>query len=62
MPLINLIIILVVIGAGLWAINKYIPMAAPMKKILNVVVIIIVVLWLLRVFGIIGSLSGITVQ
>ena len=62
MPLINIIIILVVVGAALWAINNYIPMAAPMKTILNVVVVIIVCLWLLQVFGIIGSIHGITVK
>lgn len=62
MPLINIIIVLVVIGAGLWAINTYIPMAAPMKNILNIVVTIVVCLWLLQVFGLIGSIHGITVK
>jgi hypothetical protein len=58
MPLIQLVIILVVVGAILWAINSYIPMQATMKKILNVVVVAGVVIWLLSVFGIIGSLQG----
>ena len=62
MPLINIIVVLVVVGAALWAINKYIPMAAPIKTILNVVVVIVVVLWLLSVFGIIDSIRGIKVQ
>ena len=62
MPLINIVIVLVIVGAGLWAINKYIPMAAPMKTILNLVVVIVVCLWLLQVFGIIGSIHGITVK
>jgi type IV secretory pathway TrbL component len=59
MPLIQLVIILVVVGVILWAINSYIPMQATMKKILNVVVVMAVVLWLLSVFGIIGSIQGI---
>ena len=62
MPLINIIIILVVVGVALWAINNYIPMAAPMKTILNVVVVLVVCLWLLQVFGIIGSIHGISVK
>ena len=62
MPLINIIIILVVVGVALWAINNYIPMAAPIKTILNIVVVIVVCLWLLQVFGIIGSIHGITVK
>jgi hypothetical protein len=59
MPLIQLVIILVVVGVILWVINSYIPMQATIKKILNAVVVIAVILWLLSVFGIIGSLQGI---
>lgn len=58
MSLINLIVTLVVVGVLLWLINSYIPMQATIKKILNVVVIIIVVIWLLSAFGVIDSMSG----
>jgi hypothetical protein len=58
MPLIQLIIALVVVGVILWAVNTYIPMDATIKKILNVVVILVVVLWLLSVFGVLGPISG----
>ena len=61
MPLIQLVIVLVVVGVVLWAINTYIPMQATIKKILNVVVVMTVIVWLLSVFGIVGSLSGIRV-
>ncbi len=61
MPLINLVIVLVVIGVILWAINSYIPMQANIKKILNVVVIIAVIIWLLSVFGVIGNISAIRI-
>lgn len=61
MPLINLVIILVVVGVLLWLINSYIPMQATLKKILNAVVIIVVIIWLLSVFGVIGSLEGIRI-
>jgi hypothetical protein len=62
MPLINIIITLIVAGVALWAINKYIPMANPIKKIINIVVVLVLVLWLLQVFGIIGSVNSIRVQ
>ncbi len=62
MPLINIIVVLVVIGAILWAINTYIPMADSVKKILNVVVVIFLVLWLLQSFGVIGSIGNIRVR
>jgi hypothetical protein len=32
---------LVVVGVLLWLVNKYIPMAAPIKTILNVVVVVV---------------------
>ena len=57
MPLIQLVIVLVVVGVVLWAINTYIPMQATIKKILNVVVVMTVIVWLLSVFGVIGKLS-----
>ena len=61
MPLINLVIILVVVGLALWAVNTYIPMQPTIKRIINVVVILAVVLWLLSVFGILGSIDTIHV-
>jgi hypothetical protein len=61
MPLIHVIVVLVVVGVILYLINNYIPMAGSIKSILNGVVIIVVVLWLLSVFGLIGELSTIRV-
>lgn len=61
MPLINIVIVLIVVGLLLWLVNNYIPMDSKIRSILNVVVIIIVVLWLLQAFGILGSLSGVRV-
>ena len=57
-PLISVIITLVVVGLILWVINRYIPMASSIKSILNIVVIILVIVWLLRLFGIWGSRIG----
>ncbi|HEY5346532.1 MAG TPA: Thivi_2564 family membrane protein [Verrucomicrobiae bacterium] len=61
MPLINLIVTLIVIGVLLWLINAYIPMDGKIKKILNVVVVICVVVWLLSVFGVISHSGDIHV-
>jgi len=61
MPLIQLVIILVVVGVVLWVINSYIPMQSTIKKILNLVVIIVVIVWLLSVFGFIDKLSTIRI-
>lgn len=51
MPLMNLVVTLIIIGVGLWLINNYIPMAASIKTILNVVVVVAVCIWLLQAVG-----------
>lgn len=51
MPLISLILTLMMIGLALYLINVYVPMAQPIKTILNVFVVVVVCLWLLGVFG-----------
>ena len=61
MPLISLVIVLIVVGVLLWLVNTYIPMDSKIKSILNAVVVIAVVIWLLQVFGLLGSLQGIRV-
>ena len=45
------------VGVVLRLINRFIPMAGSIKTILNAVVVIAVVLWLLSVFGVLGSLQ-----
>jgi len=50
MELIQLVIVLILIGVLLWAVNSYIPMDEKIKGILNLVVVIAVVLWLLALF------------
>ena len=51
--MIQLLVVLVVVGVVLYLINTYVPMAAPVKTILNVVVVVGLCIWLLRVTGII---------
>ena len=50
MGLIELIVVLAVVGILLWLVETQLPIAAPMKTIIRVVVILVVVLWLLRLF------------
>ncbi len=61
MSLISLVLTLVVVGVLLWLINTYVPMDGKIKKILNVVVVICVVVWLLYAFGIISRAGDIRV-
>jgi len=62
MPLITIVIVLVIVGVALWAINTYIPMAKPVKTILNIVVVVVICIWLLQAFGLIGSIKSIRLR
>jgi hypothetical protein len=61
MSLLTIILVIVVVGVLLWAINRFIPMDSKIKSILNIVVVIALIFWLLQAFGILGSLSSVRV-
>ena len=51
MPLVTVVITILVVGVLLWLINRYIPMQGTIKGILNAVVVIVLVIWLIKAFG-----------
>jgi hypothetical protein len=61
MSLLSVIVVLIVVGVLLWLINNYVPMDGKIKGILNAVVVIVVVLWLLQAFGLLGDIAGIRI-
>lgn len=52
MDLISLIVVLIVLGVIWWLVTTYIPMPAPMKTVITVIVVIALCLFLLNLFGI----------
>ena len=58
MPLLNIVVLLIVVGVGLYLINRYIPMASSIKAILNVVVVVVVCVWLLQAVGLWSSVTS----
>jgi hypothetical protein len=59
MSLLTIFLVLIVAGVLLWLVNTYIPMDRTIKTILNVVVVIIVIVWLLKAFGLFHYLKDI---
>jgi hypothetical protein len=57
MPLVNVVIALVVAGLLLWLVNRYVPMQGQIKGILNGVVVVVVAIWVLKVFGLLGYIT-----
>ncbi len=59
MTLIDIVLVFVIVGVLMWLINAFIPMAAGIKSLLNVVVFVVVLIWVLRVFGVVGAIPGV---
>jgi hypothetical protein len=62
MPIVTIVLVLIGVGILLWFVNNYIPMDGKIKSILNLVVVIVVAVWLLQTFGIIGSLKALQIR
>lgn len=50
--MIELILVLVIVGVCLYLIENFIPLSPPIKTVIRVIVVICLVLYLLRAFGI----------
>jgi 1-acyl-sn-glycerol-3-phosphate acyltransferase len=59
MDVLTILIVIVIVGVLLWLVNSYIPMDGKIKKILNIVVVILLVIWLLSAFGAFHYLGGV---
>jgi hypothetical protein len=61
MSLLSILLVIIVVGVLLWAVNTYIPMDRKIKNILNIVVVVVVIVWLLKAFGLFDYLMNIQV-
>ena len=61
MSILSIILVIVVVGVLLWAINSFVPMDSKVKSILNIVVVLLLIFWLLQAFGLLNGLSSVRV-
>ncbi|MCX6260899.1 MAG: hypothetical protein NTY95_08680 [Bacteroidia bacterium] len=61
MPILTILIVLIVAGVILYIVNNYIPMDGKIKNILNAVVVLVIIGWLLKIFGIFTYLKDINI-
>jgi hypothetical protein len=61
MTLIDIVLVFVVVGLVMWLINAFVPMAAGIKSLLNVVVFVVLLIWVLQVFGLVGPIPGVRI-
>lgn len=61
MSLLTILLTLLVAGVILYLINTYVPLDAKIKKIINIVFVIVVILWLLKAFGLWAYIANVKV-
>ena len=61
MSLLSIALVIIVVGVLLWLVERFIPMDATIKKLLVAVVVIILIIWLLGVFGVMPEFLNIRV-
>jgi len=61
MSIITVLVVIIIVGVLLWLVNTKIPMDATVKTILNIVVVLLLVIWLLKVFGLLSGLGSVKV-
>lgn len=55
MDIVTLIVVCVLVGLALWAINRFIPMEPSVKQVMNIAVVVLLVLWI--VVNVLGGLN-----
>ena len=60
MSILTIFIVIIIFGLLFWAVNTYLPLDGKVKQILNILAIIFLVIWILKITGIIAYLTRIT--
>lgn len=62
MSLVELLLVFIVAGIVLWAVNTYLPLDDKIKTLLNIVFIGMLVYWVLQQTGLLSSLNQVRVN
>lgn len=57
--LLAVVLPLLVVGVLWWAFDAYVPCKEPIKRLITIVIVVIVVIWVLNAFCLLGNLSAI---
>jgi hypothetical protein len=61
MDILLILMVLIITGVCLWIINNYIPLQPVVKKILNIVVVVILIIWLLKEIGVLNYFENLKI-
>jgi hypothetical protein len=59
--ILTILVVFVVVGTLLWLINAYVPMQPGVKRLMNIAVVCLLVLWLLRASGLLAGLGSVRI-
>jgi len=51
--IIRTLVIFVILGLCVYLVDRYVPMAEPIKVVFRVIIVLLLILWLLSAFGIV---------
>lgn len=55
--LITVLVVIIVVGVLLYLVETYLPMNATIKRIFEFIVILVLILWILKQFGLLAGVS-----
>jgi len=55
MSLVGILLAIVVVGLILWVVETVVPMPVTIKRVLEAVVVLVLVVWLLQAFGLLSG-------
>jgi hypothetical protein len=56
MPILTILVVLVILGLCLYLVERFIPMAEPIKLVIRVVVVLLLIVWLLSLIGVVSPI------
>ena len=55
MSILYILLVVIVVGVLLWWAEAYLPMSPPIKRLLQGLVVLLLILWLLQAFGVLNT-------
>ena len=58
MSILSLLLVVIVVGILLWWVETYVPLSPPIKRLLQGIVVLFLILWILQAFGLLSLGTG----
>jgi hypothetical protein len=55
MPIVTILLVVVLVGVLLWFVEAYVPMSPPIKRLLQGLAVVLLLLWVLQAIGLLST-------